>query len=134
MAPACLAIYEVTVWKVIEIPYCSHWWIPGIAALQSAMTVGRRTATGRIVKGCRTSARARGNAAIDAGLRAGVGQASREETAAHAAVVVEGYGAMGIGAARPWCTRLATDVCRAVEARQCGRAGSTLRQGGQVPC
>jgi len=34
------------------------------------------------------------------GLRAGVGQASREETAARAAVVVEGNGAMAIGAVR----------------------------------
>ena len=36
------------------------------------------------------------------GPRAGVGQASREETAAHAAVVVEGWVAMAIGAVRPW--------------------------------
>ena len=40
--------------------------------------------------------------AINAGLRAGVRQASREETAAHAAVVVEGGVAMAIRAARPW--------------------------------
>ena len=39
---------------------------------------------------------------ICTGLRAGVGQASREETAAHAAVVVEGCVAMAIGAVRPW--------------------------------
>lgn len=54
------------------------------------------------VKGCRTPARARGKAATCTDLRAGVGQASREETAAHATVVVEGCVAMAIGAVRRW--------------------------------
>ena len=40
------------------------------------------------VKGCRTPARAHGKASIFIGLRAGVGQASREETAGHAAVAI----------------------------------------------
>jgi len=48
------------------------------------------------VKGCRTPARRCGNAATYIGVRAGVGQASREETAARAAVGIEGYGAMVI--------------------------------------
>jgi len=59
-----------------------------------------RWLTSAIVKGCRTPARARGKAAICTSLRAGVGQASREETAAHATVVVEGRDAMANGAAR----------------------------------
>jgi hypothetical protein len=41
------------------------------------------------VKGCRTPARARGKAAIGTDLRAGVGQASGEETAASAKAGVE---------------------------------------------
>ena len=48
------------------------------------------------VKGCRTPARTCGNAATYIGVRAGVGQASREETAACAAVGIEGYGVMAI--------------------------------------
>jgi hypothetical protein len=57
--------------------------------------------TAAFVKGCRTPARARSKASIGTGFRAGVGQASREETAAHATVVVEGWVAMAIGAALP---------------------------------
>ena len=49
-----------------------------------------------IVKGCRTPARARDDASIRTGLRAGVGQASREETAAHAAVPFYGAVVMAI--------------------------------------
>ena len=61
-----------------------------------------RPAAAAAVKGCRTPARAGDDATVRTGLRAGVGQASREETAAHATVVVEGCVAMAIGAVRPW--------------------------------
>ena len=48
-------------------------------------TVGCGCSVAAIVKGCRTSARARRNSTVRPDLRAGVGQASREETAARAA-------------------------------------------------
>jgi hypothetical protein len=53
------------------------------------------------VKGCPTSARAKGMAAAECDVRAGVGQASREETAGHTAVVGTGgddYGDLSVSA------------------------------------
>ena len=53
-----------------------------------------------IVKGCPTPARTKRLTAADAGLRAGVGQASREETAGHTAVaglMLNGYGDLSGG-------------------------------------
>jgi hypothetical protein len=77
------------------------------------------------VKGCRTPARARGKRSICTGLRAGVGQASREETAAHAAVVVEGCGAMAIGDVRRW--RSGSTAMSAVRGRP-GNADDEVRR------
>ena len=74
-----------------------------------------------IVKGCRTPARARGKASIGTSFRAGVGQASREETAAHATVVVEGRGRYGDWRCAAGVIALSDDVRCAMGVRQSGR-------------
>lgn len=66
--------------------------------------------------------------------RAGVGQASREETAARTAVEIEGYGAMAIRRRTALVMGLARDVRCAVKSRQCGRSSPKQREHRPIAC